>query len=317
MAKTKGKRPQRKVDLPAGWWPRLVDFCKEARTQAGDAKVNPFDIYEFTGISRRTLSTAQTTNQLTEQMFETLSDKVGCINRDALLKLLSPPSGPSGAPHAVNENLRRPSSDLLDSVLLPRPEAGPPSVNQWEKWSQEERHTIGALLSASAPITITDLENDFLLTDSVGGIATACEGLRARGVLELHDGRYAFSSRTIEDSIAEDCARTIATEIATHRPDILRVVRLPGNSRPRSGSTGRPDMSGHVAIHLERQCGTHVDSHDRCLEVLRRLTSDVSLAATNVLNVLVRLRGHLSDITLPSCTFLAPDFRGILARNLV
>ncbi len=79
-----------KVSLPPGWWGRLLTFCKkkwEHNHKAGDA----FDIYEFTKISRRTISTARRSNQFTEAIFTILVSEVGCDTPDDLLRILSPP----------------------------------------------------------------------------------------------------------------------------------------------------------------------------------------------------------------------------------
>ena len=88
MKKPKNKRQT--VDVPSGWWLRLRAFCKKkwvSDHKPGDA----FDIYQFTGISRRAFSTARKTNKFTESTFSVLVDQVGCDTPDDLLHVLSPP----------------------------------------------------------------------------------------------------------------------------------------------------------------------------------------------------------------------------------
>lgn len=90
MPKHEKQRPP--VHVPPDWWLRLRAFCKKkwAHDQKpGDA---PFDIYQFTGISRRTFSTARNTNKFTESTFALLVDQTGCETPDELLGVLSPPS---------------------------------------------------------------------------------------------------------------------------------------------------------------------------------------------------------------------------------
>jgi hypothetical protein len=86
------KNARKPVHVSPGWWPRLRAFCKkkwEHDRKPGDAA---FDIYQFTGISRRTFSTARHTNEFTESTFCNLVEQIGCDTPEELLGVLSPPS---------------------------------------------------------------------------------------------------------------------------------------------------------------------------------------------------------------------------------
>jgi hypothetical protein len=83
----RGKRSQDKVELPAGWWLRLVDVCN--RKAPRERKRPGPDIYQLTGISRRSMSTARRTNKMTEQMFSDLTHAMGFERHDDLLKALA------------------------------------------------------------------------------------------------------------------------------------------------------------------------------------------------------------------------------------
>ena len=88
----RGKKKQKWQELPIGWWGRLNAFCRKNWTHdSGDV----FDIYTFTKVSRRTLSSARKRNRITEATFGVLVEAVGCDNPDDLLKVLSPPEGPA------------------------------------------------------------------------------------------------------------------------------------------------------------------------------------------------------------------------------
>jgi hypothetical protein len=76
----KGKRPQRKVDLPKDWWRRLNDLYQRKRQQDPTLP----DIHDFAVISRRSFATARATHQMTEQLFAKLAWKFGRDQDDFL-----------------------------------------------------------------------------------------------------------------------------------------------------------------------------------------------------------------------------------------
>lgn len=82
----KGKQPQRKVKLPENWWPHLLDLCRSKWRHKGTR----LDIYEFTGISQRSIVSAKRTNQMTEQLFARLTENMGYENFEDLLHVLGP-----------------------------------------------------------------------------------------------------------------------------------------------------------------------------------------------------------------------------------
>jgi hypothetical protein len=88
MKKRKKRWPP--IRVPTGWWGRLVAFCNKKWKHDHDT---PLDVYEFTGISRRTFSTAKKRKQFTEATFSTLVQNVGCETPDELLLVLSPLGG--------------------------------------------------------------------------------------------------------------------------------------------------------------------------------------------------------------------------------
>ena len=92
VKKPKRKKQRPPIPVPPDWWLRLRAFCKKKWAhdhKPGDA----FDIYQFTGISRRTFSTARKGNKFTESTFSVLVDQIGCDTPDELLLVLSPPEG--------------------------------------------------------------------------------------------------------------------------------------------------------------------------------------------------------------------------------
>ncbi|RLA42487.1 MAG: hypothetical protein DRR42_23320, partial [Gammaproteobacteria bacterium] len=84
----KGKRPQRKVQLPENWWNRLKDLCRAQWDDPETTNRQPnqrLDIYEFTGISRRTITSARNCNEMTEQLFSRLTENIGYASYEDLL----------------------------------------------------------------------------------------------------------------------------------------------------------------------------------------------------------------------------------------
>jgi hypothetical protein len=94
MKKLKKKRWQQ-IRVPVGWWGRLVAFCNKRWKHDHDT---PLEIYEFTGISRRTFSNAKRSRRFTEATFATLVQSVGCETPDELLQVLSPSGGMARLP---------------------------------------------------------------------------------------------------------------------------------------------------------------------------------------------------------------------------
>ena len=85
-----GRNKQNRIAVPPGWFGRLKAFCRnkwEKHSKPGDV----FDIYEFVGLDRRTITTARQLNEFTESSFDTLVAGVGCETPDALLAVLEPP----------------------------------------------------------------------------------------------------------------------------------------------------------------------------------------------------------------------------------
>jgi len=83
----KGKQKQVSVMLSDGWWMRLASICN---SKADANKSHSDAIVDVTGISRRTLAKAKTTNQFTQDTFSRLASALA-ITPDALLQVLAPP----------------------------------------------------------------------------------------------------------------------------------------------------------------------------------------------------------------------------------
>ncbi len=87
-----GQKKHAKETLPPDWWGRLVAFCR-TKWKHDAEKGDVFDIYKFTGISRRTIDAARKKkrNQFTEATFNLMVCAVGCESPDELRRVLSPP----------------------------------------------------------------------------------------------------------------------------------------------------------------------------------------------------------------------------------
>ncbi len=81
-----GKRPQRRIRLPDGWFMRLRDICRSKWQQPGTR----LDIYELTKIHKRSFDNAKKSGSMTEQLFARLVDNIGYGSEEELLKALSP-----------------------------------------------------------------------------------------------------------------------------------------------------------------------------------------------------------------------------------
>lgn len=116
----RGKRPQPKVELPEGWWNRLVDLCRSKWEQPKlkSERTSPrLDVYEFTGISRRSFTSARRTNKMTESLFRLLTENVAYSSQEDLLRDLGPAKldmagawsvPPDLLPPPVGRDVRRP-----------------------------------------------------------------------------------------------------------------------------------------------------------------------------------------------------------------
>jgi hypothetical protein len=80
----RGKQPQRKVQLPKGWWLRLSDWLRPKLSQPGKRT----DIYEYAKISRRSFSSARKADEMTEELFTKLTHALGFENHQDLLRIL-------------------------------------------------------------------------------------------------------------------------------------------------------------------------------------------------------------------------------------
>lgn len=116
----RGKRAERKVPLPEGWWGRLIDLSRSKWNHHDGDKSSYFDIYEFTKITRGTFSVARKTNHMTERTLTTLTENIGYDSRDDLLRDLAPPT-PRGNAAAVASHETYPRPDgAEESPLLKR-----------------------------------------------------------------------------------------------------------------------------------------------------------------------------------------------------
>lgn len=83
-----GKKPQRRVDLPEGWWLALNDLCREKWVHLEPGQREPPGIVcRITGISKRTFTTANQHNQMTQQLFADLASRLGYRSGDLLYAL--------------------------------------------------------------------------------------------------------------------------------------------------------------------------------------------------------------------------------------
>lgn len=87
----RGKRPQKRIELPKGWWLCLNDLCRARWRHPGTA----FNIYKFVRMSKRSLSNARQTNSMTEQMFAELTEDVGYEDHRDLLHALAEEQKPA------------------------------------------------------------------------------------------------------------------------------------------------------------------------------------------------------------------------------
>jgi hypothetical protein len=74
----KGKQPEKKIELPLDWWPRLIQHCnKKWHLDGNEPKVRT-EIYKRTSISERTFSYAKEDNKMTVRTFNKLALSLGC-----------------------------------------------------------------------------------------------------------------------------------------------------------------------------------------------------------------------------------------------
>jgi hypothetical protein len=102
MAK-RGKKPQRKISLPAGWWDELRALAKRRWHHPEPGVKSVFDIYAFTKISRRTFEEARKDGQMTEQVMWDLAEAMGYEGIDDLVLALG---GAPDLPTSVGGDFR-------------------------------------------------------------------------------------------------------------------------------------------------------------------------------------------------------------------
>jgi len=117
-----GKKPQDTVDLPEGWWPRLRDLCR-SRWQH-DA---PMDIYEFTGVSRRSFQNSKKSGTMTESLFFAMAENLGFGSHQDLLDLLQ-----------SRKSALRAASSIPTSISLETQKCNP-------QWADYRAYLVGAV----------------------------------------------------------------------------------------------------------------------------------------------------------------------------
>ncbi len=109
---SKGKRKEPKVELPDGWWLRLIDLCRSKWHHDDRDTPSVFDLYAITKVSRRTLSSARKAGEMTARTFSELAASVGYDDHEAFLLALRPDVNPeSDVAKRARELLRR-AADL-------------------------------------------------------------------------------------------------------------------------------------------------------------------------------------------------------------
>lgn len=96
-----GKRPQKKIKLPDGWWLRLCAIVqsKWEHNENSIRAMSAEEIYTFTAIGRRTFSTARKLDEMTEALFARLTSEIGYDDPDELLRDLSGDVGTETGDH--------------------------------------------------------------------------------------------------------------------------------------------------------------------------------------------------------------------------
>jgi hypothetical protein len=114
-----GRKKHARVTLQPGWWGRLVGFCKN-KWMHDHKKGDVFDVYKFTGISRRTMGYARKKEheQFTESTFNILVGAVGYRSPDELHQILRAPD--SGALSKTGDQL--PTENPKAFVLITKRE---------------------------------------------------------------------------------------------------------------------------------------------------------------------------------------------------
>lgn len=79
-----GRGKQDAINLPHGWWPRLLDMVRSKWTNDGA----PVNLYKFTDISPRSIVKAKKTNVMTVELFVRLTHDVGFENHEDLYRVL-------------------------------------------------------------------------------------------------------------------------------------------------------------------------------------------------------------------------------------
>jgi hypothetical protein len=87
MAKS-GKKPQRKISLPAGWWDELRALAKRRWHHEEPGVESDFDFYVFVGITRKTFDEARRDGHMTEQRMLDLAEALGYERIDDLVLAL-------------------------------------------------------------------------------------------------------------------------------------------------------------------------------------------------------------------------------------
>lgn len=85
---TPGKQAQDKIELPVGWWPRLVSYCKDKWKHGTQGSAGGFDVYAFMGVSRSSITAARRLNKMTAAMVADLAPAIGFASPEDLLHML-------------------------------------------------------------------------------------------------------------------------------------------------------------------------------------------------------------------------------------
>lgn len=209
-------------------------------------------------------------------------------------------------------SIRRTPVGHLSDPALPVVE---PAERLIKSLSIPERIVLVALVSAARPLHVKDLGLDFAPGLALDEIEAICAALLSRSILCIDNGLLTVPPDQ-KAGLLPAFARLIAAELVSGEFVLVCGFRLRTLSSVRQLPVPEQDLLSAIAGLLQLEYGARSSLESALLNLLADLSNDHSSLPANVLTLIGYVRGHLSDLLLPACSLLSPDFRAVTAANL-
>jgi tetratricopeptide (TPR) repeat protein len=270
-----GKRPEPKVDLPQGWWLRLIDLSRAKWHHEEVGQTSVFDLYAITKVSRRTLSSARRTGRMTARTFSELAASLGFEDHEVFMHALRSEAERSRSrpEHSLPEDER--ADDEADDAIAP----------DFQRIIDDADVAVAESRYAEAIAKLLSLRN-LVSPDSRAGI-------QAR--LDLAEIQIATDSNVPQarDEILE-CLRHIPR---TEKKRRWSAIDLLGDAELELGNVSEAESLYREAIDLAISMGERSKEGHSLIGLSRtaELRGDLGEAESHIDKAIAVFRGHLRD----------------------